>query len=68
VEVLLRVLWKLLKEESKKSIYVLASSNGIADRTTTVGISDVDRLIQEDHRGIGIPGIWVVDELEVLIN
>jgi len=68
VEVLLRVLWELLEEESKECVNILSSSNGIADRATAVRIAHVDWLIEEDHRSIGIPGVWVVVELQLLVD
>jgi len=45
VEVLLRIFGELFEEEGEKSIYVLASGNGIADRATAVGVPNVDWLI-----------------------
>lgn len=55
VEVLLRVFRELLEEEREQSIDILASSNGITDRRTAVGVANIDRLVKEDHGGIGVP-------------
>lgn len=63
VEVLLRVLWELLEEESKECIDVLSGSDGVADRPTAIRIAYIDWLIEENHRCIGIPGVWVGVEL-----
>lgn len=68
MEVLLRVLRELLKEEGEECVYVLSGSNGVADRAAAVGVADVDGLIEEDDRCIGIPRVWVVVKLEVLID
>jgi hypothetical protein len=68
VEVLLRILGELLEEEGEECIYVLSCSNGVADRATAVGITDVDGLVEEDDRCIGIPRVWVVVKLKVLID
>lgn len=68
MEVLLRVLRELLEEEGKKGIYILSCGNSVADRATAVGVADVDRLVEEDDRCIGIPGVWVVVKLKVLID
>lgn len=55
VEVLLRVFRELLEEEREQSIDIFASSNGITDRRTAVGVANIDRLVKEDHGGIGVP-------------
>jgi hypothetical protein len=49
VEVLLRVFWELLEEEGEESVDVLSSSNGVADRSTAVRVTDIDWLIKEDN-------------------
>jgi len=36
VEVLLRVLWELLEEESEECVDILASGEGVANLVTTV--------------------------------
>jgi hypothetical protein len=68
VEVLLRILWELLEEEGEQCIYVLACGNSVADRATAVRVTDVDGLVKEDDRCIGIPRVWVVVELKVFID
>lgn len=68
VEVLLGVLWELFEEEGKKGVDVLSGSNGVADGATAIGVTDIDWLVKEDNRGIGVPGVWVAVKLEVLIN
>jgi len=68
VEVLLRVLWELLEEESEECIDVLASRNGIAHGAAAVGVADIDGLIEEDHRSIRIPRVRVIVKLQLGIN
>jgi hypothetical protein len=68
VEVLLGVLWELLEEQGEQCIHILAGGNGVADRATTVRVTNVDRLVKENDRGICVPGVWVVVKLEVLVD
>jgi hypothetical protein len=68
MEVLLRILGELFEEEREKSVNVLASGNGVAHRTPTIRIANIDRLIKENHRGICVPRVWIVDEFEVFVN
>jgi len=49
MKVLLRIFGELFEEESEKSVNVLARRNGVADRTATVRISDIDGLSEKDH-------------------
>jgi hypothetical protein len=55
MEALLRVLRELLEEESEQSIDVLAGGDGVLHRAATVRVSDIDRLVEEDDGGIGVP-------------
>lgn len=68
VEVLLSVLRELLEEQGQKSIDVLASGDSVADSAATVGVADVDWLVQENHRGIGVPGVVIVDSLNLAVD
>ena len=49
VEVLLCVFWELLEKESEECIDVFSSCNGVADRSATVRVADIDWLIEENH-------------------
>jgi len=55
VERLGSVLGELLEEESQEGVDVLASSDGVGDGAATVRVADVDGLIKEDDRGVGVP-------------
>ena len=68
VEVLLRVLWELLEEERQERVDVLTGCDGVGDGGAGVGVADVDWLVQEDNRGVGVPGVWVGVELELLVD
>ncbi len=68
MEVLLCVFWKLLEEESKECIDVLACCNGVADRATTIRVANVDWLIKEDNRSVCVPGVWIVVKLQFRVN
>jgi hypothetical protein len=68
VEVLCSVLRELLEEQCQESIDVLASSNSVTDRAATVGVADIDGLVQEDHRGIVVPREIIVDRLDLRID
>ena len=48
VEVLVCVFGELFEEESQESVDVLAGGDRIADRASTVGEADIDRLVEED--------------------
>lgn len=49
MEVLLRILWKLLEKEGEKSVDVLSSSNSVANRVSTVREPNIDGLVEEDN-------------------
>ena len=68
MEVLLRILWKLLEEKSKECIHVLARCHCVAHGTATVRITDIHRLVKEDDRSVIVPRVWVVDKLGILVN
>ena len=55
VEILLRILRKLLKEKSKKRINILARCYCVAHGATTVRVTNINRLVKEDHGSIVIP-------------
>lgn len=55
VEVLLGILGELLEEEGEQGVNVLAGGDRVADGTATVRVADVDRLVKEDDRGVGVP-------------
>jgi hypothetical protein len=68
VEILGGVFGELLEEKSKESIDILCSSARLTDGVTTVGETDIDGLVKEDHRGVGVPGVGVVDGLNILAD
>lgn len=68
MEALFRVLGELLEEEGKQGVYVLASSNRIADRAAAVGVADIDGLIDENNGGVCIPGEVVKLDLAILLD
>lgn len=68
VEFLLRVLGELLEEEGEQRVDVLTSSNRVTDGGATVRVSDVDGLVKENNGSVGVPGVFIVDRLDVLIN
>jgi len=68
VEVLLRILRELLKEECEQGIDILASSHRVSDSRTTVRVPDVDRLVKEDDGGVGVPGVVIVNRLDVFTD
>jgi len=68
VERLLGVLGELLEEQCQKSIDILACSDSVADSASTVGVSDVDWLVKEDDRSVGVPRHRVVNELALLVD
>ena len=68
VEVLLGILGELLEEESKECVDVLSSGNSVAHGAPAVGVAHVDRLVKEDDGRIRVPRVWVVHELELVVN
>jgi hypothetical protein len=68
VEVLLGIFRELLEEQGQQSIDVLASSNSVANTAAAVRVTNVDGLIQEDDRSIGVPGVVVVDKLNLAVH
>lgn len=68
MEVLSRILGELVEEECEKGVDVLASSDSVADGATAVGVADVDRLVQEDDGSIVVPCVWVVYNLNLLVD
>ncbi len=68
VEVLLRVFWELLEKESEQCVDVLSSCDSVADRATTVRVADIDWLIEENYGSICVPGVWVIVNLQILID
>ena len=68
MEILLCILWELLEEKRQQSIDILASGNSVADASAAVRVTNVDGLIQEDDRGIGVPGVWVGNDFQLLVD
>lgn len=68
MEVLLRILGELLEEEREQSIHILASCNSVADSGAAVGVADINRLVKEDDRRVGVPGVIVIDRLDLLAD
>lgn len=59
-----------LQEQLHESIHVLCSDGASADRRAVRGvrITDVDRLVQEDHVGVGVPTVFVVSHVVSFIR
>lgn len=68
VEILLGVLWELLEEEGQKGVDVLARCNGVGDAGSRVGVADINWLVEEDDGGVVVPRVWVVVDLELLVE
>lgn len=68
VEVLLGILGELFEEEGKQGIDVLASSDRVTDSRVAVGVTDIDRLVEEDHGRVGVPSVVIVDRLDLLVD
>ena len=68
VKVLSSVLGKLLKEECQESINILSSSDRVADGTAAVRVAHIDGLVEEDHRGIAVPRVRVMHNLECRVD
>lgn len=68
VEALLGVLGELLEEEGKQGVDVLAGGDGVADRAARVRVANVDRLVEEDDGGVGVPRVGVVLDLLVFCD
>ena len=59
MELLRCILRVLFKEEGEESVNVLSGSNCVADAATAVGIANIDRLVEENDRSVGVPRIWI---------
>jgi hypothetical protein len=61
VEGRLSVLWEALEEELEERVDVLAGNGGVVHGRTVVRVRvpDVDRLVQEDDVGVGVPRMRV---------
>lgn len=68
VEVLLGVLRELLEEQGQERVYVLASSGGVADSIAAVRVANVDGLVKENDRGIAVPRVGVVLQLDLIVD
>lgn len=68
VEVLLGILRELFEEQGQQGIDVLASSYSIADGRATVRVANVDWLVQENDRGIRVPGEFIVNGLDLGVD
>jgi hypothetical protein len=68
VEVLLRVFWELLEKESQECVDILASCNGVANRATTVRVPYINWLIEENHRSICVPRVWIAVKFQLGID
>ena len=55
MEVLLGVLRELFEEQCEQSIYIFACCDRIANGAAAIRVANVDRLVEEDDRGIRIP-------------
>jgi len=68
VEGLLGVLRKLVEEKGHQGVNILAGSDSVADLATGVRVTNVDRLVQENDGSVGVPGVRVVVEANLLID
>lgn len=68
VEVLVRVLGKLLEEESEQGVHVFTGSDGVGDRGAGVGEAGVDWLVEENDAGVGVPAVGIWDDFEVFVD
>ena len=68
MKILRSIFWELLEEQCEEGINVLAGGDGITDRATAVGEADINGLIEEDDRSIGVPRVWIVNEFQVFID
>jgi hypothetical protein len=68
MEILLGIFWELLEEQREQGVNVLACCDSVRNTSATVGVSDVDRLVEEDHAGIVVPRVWIENEFDVLID
>lgn len=65
---MLGIFRKVVEEESEKSIDILARSDRVAHAVAAVGVAHIDGLIEEDNGGIVVPRVWVIDELNLLVD
>ena len=58
----LGVFWEAGEEQLEEGIYILSSCGAAVDLGTVigVGVSDVDRLIEEEDVAVRVPGVLVV--------
>ena len=68
MEVLLRVFGELVEEEREEGIDVLSSSDSVANRSAAIRIAYVHGLVEKDDGSIVIPRVWVVDDVQVLVD
>jgi hypothetical protein len=68
VEVLLGIFWELLEEKCEECVYILSGCDSVADRAAAVRVTDIDGLVKEDDGGIGVPRVWVVVKLELVVD
>lgn len=65
VELVLDELRELLEEELQEDEHILGGSSGGVDLVTlSVGVADADWLVQENHRSVVVPGVWVERRLQ----
>ena len=68
VEWLLSIFGEVVEEKGQQGVDVLAGSDGAGDGTTTVGVTSVDGLVNEDDRGVAVPRVVVVHQLELGVD
>lgn len=68
VEGLLSVLGEVVEEQGQESVDVLAGGDSVVDGVAAVGVASIDRLVDEDDRGIAVPGVFVVLERAVFLD
>lgn len=64
----MRILWKLLEEESQEGVDVFTRGNSVADGASAVRIARIDWLVKEDDRRIRVPRERIVDYVQILID
>ena len=68
MEVLGCIFRELLEEECQESVDIFACSDRVRNGRAGIRVSNIDWLVEENHAGIGVPRIWVVHKLNLLVD
>ena len=68
VEWLLGIFGEVVEEKGQQGVNILAGGDSAADRAATVRVASVDGLVNEDDRGVAVPRVIVVDQLELGVD